>query len=88
MLAMDDTNSTLTQAVSHPSEDTRSYLVLLEVLVRQWEIPLTLYGNRHASFKYNSHLGPVIYKSTQFARVMGSWASSRYSPCHPRPKAV
>ena len=57
LLAVDDATSTVTQAVFHPSEDTRSYLVVLEGLVRQWEIPLALYSNRHAAFKYNAHQG-------------------------------
>ena len=58
------------QALFHPSEDTRGYLVLLEGLVRQWGIPLALYSDRHAAFKYNARQGYVLYESTQFARVM------------------
>ena len=52
------------------SEDTWGYLVLLEGLVRQWGIPLALYSDRHAAFKYNARQGPVLCESTQFARVM------------------
>ena len=63
LLAVDD-------AIFHPSEDTRGYLVLLEGLVRQWGIPLALYSDLHAAFKYNARQGPVLYESTQFARVM------------------
>jgi len=70
LLAVDDATSTVAQAVFHPSEDTRGYLVLLEGLVRQWGIPLALYSDRHAAFKYNARQGPVLYESTQFARVM------------------
>ena len=43
---------------------------LLEGLIRQWAIPLALYSDRHAAFKYNARQGPVLYESTQFARVM------------------
>ena len=32
--------------------------------------PLALYSDRHATFKYNARQGPVLYESTQFARVM------------------
>ena len=32
--------------------------------------PLALYSDRHAAFKYNARQGPVLYESTQFARVM------------------
>ena len=38
--------------------------------MRQWGIPLALYSDRHAAFKYNARQGPVLYESTQFARVM------------------
>ena len=70
LLAVDDATGVAAQAIFHPSEDTRGYLVLLEGLVRQWGIPLALYSDRHAAFKYNARQGPVLYESTQFARVM------------------
>ena len=70
LLAVDDATGTVAQAIFHPSEDTRGYLVLLEGLVRQWGIPLALYSDRHAAFKYNARQGPALYESTQFARVM------------------
>ena len=38
--------------------------------MRQWGIPLALYSDRHAACKYNARQGPVLYESTQFARVM------------------
>ena len=41
-----------------------------EGLVRQWGIPLALYSDRHAAFKYNARQAPVLAESTQFARVM------------------
>ena len=34
------------------------------------ESPLALYSDRHAAFKYNARQGPVLYESTQLARVM------------------
>ena len=70
LLAVDDATGTVAQAVFHPSEDTRSYLILLEGLVRQWGIPLAIYSDRHAAFKYNARQGAAQYESTQFARVM------------------
>ena len=70
LLAVDDATGTVAQAIFHPTEDTRGYLVLLEGLVRQWGIPLALYSDRHAAFKYNARQGTVLYESTQFARVM------------------
>ena len=56
--------------LSLPQRGNRGYLALLEGLVRQWGIPLALYSDRHAAFKYNARQGPVLYESTQFARVM------------------
>jgi len=70
LLAVDDATGTVANAVFQPGEDTRGYLVMLEGLVRQWGIPLALYSDRHAAFKYNARQGLVLYESTQFARVM------------------
>ena len=70
LLAVDDATGVVAQAVFHTGEDTRGYLVMLEGLVRQWGIPLALYSDRHAAFKYNARQAPVLAESTQFARVM------------------
>ena len=70
LIAVDDATSTVAQAVFRTSEDTRGYLVLLEGLIRQWGIPLALYSDRHAAFKYNARQKPVPVETTQFARVM------------------
>ena len=39
-------------------------------LVCQWGIPLALYSDRDAAFKYNARQKPVPVETTQFARVM------------------
>ena len=71
LIAVDDATGTVAQAVFRTGEDTRGYLVLLEGLVRQWGIPLALYSDRHAAFKYNARQKPVPVETThQFARVM------------------
>ena len=70
LIAVDDATGTVAQAVFRTTEDTRGYLVLLEGLVRQWGIPLALYSDRHAAFKYNARQRPVPVETTQFARVM------------------
>ena len=44
--------------------------MLLEGLVRQWGIPLAIYSDRHAAFKYNARQRPTPVETTQFARVM------------------
>ena len=70
LIAVDDATGTVAPAVFRTTEDTRGYLVLLEGLVRQWGIPLALYSDRHAAFKYNAREKPVPVETTQFARVM------------------
>ena len=70
LIAVADATGTVAQAAFRTSEDTRGYLVLLEGLVRQWGIPLALYGDRHSAFKYNARQKPVPVETTQFARVM------------------
>ena len=70
LLAVDDATGAVAQAVFRTSEDTRGYLVLLEGLIRQWGIPLAVYSDRHAAFKYNARQVPVLAESTQFAKVI------------------
>ena len=70
LIAVDDATGTVAQAVFRTTEDTRGYLVLLEGLVQQWGIPVALYSDRHAAFKYNARKKPVPVETTQFARVM------------------
>ena len=70
LIAVDDATGTVSQAVFHTTEDTRGYLVLLEGLICQWGIPLAIYSDRHAAFKYNARKKPVPMETTQFARVM------------------
>ena len=70
LIAVDDATGTVVQAVFRTTEDTRGYLVLMEGLVRQWGIPLALYSDRHAAFKYTPRQKPVAVETTQFARVL------------------
>ena len=70
LIAVDDATGTVAQAVFRTTEDTRGYLVLLERLICQWGIPLALYSDRHAAFKYYARQKPVPVETTQFARVM------------------
>ena len=70
LIAVDDATGTVAQAVFRTTEDTRGYLVLIESLIRQCGIPLALYSDRHAAFKYNARQKPVPVETTQFARVM------------------
>ena len=70
LLTVDDTTGAVVQAVFRTTGDTRGYLALLEGLIRRRDIPLALYSDRHSAFKYNARKVPVLYESTQFARVM------------------
>ena len=70
LLAVDGATGTVAQSVFRTTEDTRGYLVLLGGMVRQWGIPLAIYSDRHAAFKYNALQKPVPVETTQFARVL------------------
>ena len=70
LIPLDGATGTVVQAVFRTTGDTRGCLVLLEGLVRQWGIPLALYSDRHAAFKYNVRQKLVPLETTQFARVM------------------
>ena len=86
LIAVDDATGTVAQAVFRTSEDTRGYLVLLEGLIRQWGIPLALYSDRHAAFKYNARQKPVPVETTQFARVMRDLGSQQIFALSPQAK--
>ena len=71
LMAVDEVPAAIVgQTVFQTTEDTRGYLVPLEGLVQRRGIPLALYSDRHAAFKYNAHRKPVPVENTQFARVM------------------
>ena len=86
LIAVDDATGVVAQAVFRTTEDTRGYLVLLEGLVRQWGIPLALYSDRHAAFKYNARQKPVPVETTQFARVMRDLGSQQIFALSPQAK--
>ena len=86
LIAVDDATGTVAQAVFRTGEDTRGYLVFLEGLVRQWGIPLALYSDRHAAFKYNARQKPVPVETTQFARVMRDLGSHQIFAFSPQAK--
>ena len=86
LIAVDDATGTVAQAVFRTTEDTRGYLVLLEGLVRQWGIPLALYSDRHAAFKYNARQKPVPVETTQFARVMREMGTQQIFALSPQAK--
>ena len=50
-------------------EDSRSYFLLLQGLIRRRDIPLALYTDRHPVFKHRSEYQPAG-TATQFGRAM------------------
>ena len=69
LLAMDDATGTVVNAMFCELENTRSYFLLLERLVRGRGIPLALYADRHAVFKYTPP-SEAAGAPTQFSRAM------------------
>ena len=86
LLAVDNATGAVAQAVFRPGKDTRGYLVLLEGLIRQWGIPLALYSDRHAAFKYNARRVPVLAESTQFAKVIRELGTQQIFALSPQAK--
>ena len=69
LLAVDDATGCVVNALFCEQENTRSYLLLMRDLIRRCGVPLALYSDRHAVFKYvpGSHQSPA---PTQFGRAM------------------
>jgi ribosomal protein S14 len=69
LLAIDDATSTVPYALFRQEEDTHGYFLLMQELIRRCGVPLALYSDRHAVFKYvpGSHQSPA---PTQFGRAM------------------
>ena len=86
LLTVDDTTGAVVQAVFRTTGDTRGYLALLEGLIRRRDIPLALYSDRHSAFKYNARKVPVLYESTQFARVMRELGTQQIFALSPQAK--
>ena len=52
LLAIDDATSTVPYALFRHEEDTHGYFLLMQELIRRCGVPLALYSDRHAVFKY------------------------------------
>ena len=72
LIAVDDATGTVAHRPSSaPARTPVATWCSWKGLVRQWGIPLALYSDRHAAFKYNARQKPVPVETThQFARVM------------------
>ena len=69
LLAIDDATGTVVNALFCELENTHSYFSLLDGLIRRCGIPLALYADRHAVFKYTPPL-EAAGAPTQFSRAM------------------
>ena len=67
LLAIDDATGIVVNAMFCELENTHSYFLLLDGLIRRCGIPIALYSDRHAVFKYTP---PSEAAKTQFSRAM------------------
>ena len=70
LLAVDDATGTVPHALFSWQEDTRSYFLLMEELVRRRGIPLAIYSDRHGVFKFAGDVSGKQVWPTHFARAM------------------
>ena len=69
LFAVDDATGTVVHALFCDHEDTSSYFLLMQGLIRRCGIPLALYTDRHAVFIHRSEYQPTR-TPTQFGRAM------------------
>ena len=69
LFAVDDATGCVPGALFCDHEDTGSYFLLMQGLLRRRGIPLALYTDRHAVFKHRSEYQPAG-TPTQFGRAM------------------
>ena len=69
LLAIDDATGIVVNALFCELENTHSYFLLLDGLIRRCGIPIALYSDRHAVFKYTPPL-EAAGAPTQFSRAM------------------
>ena len=69
LLAIDDASGIVVNALFCELENTHSYFSLLDGLIRRCGIPLALYADRHAVFKYTPP-SEAASAPTQFSRAM------------------
>ena len=69
LLAIDDASGIVVNALFCELENTHSYFSLLDGLIRRCGIPIALYSDRHAVFKYTPP-SEAAGAPTQFSRAM------------------
>ena len=69
LFAVDDATGAVVNAIFCDHEDTSSYFLLMQGLLRRYGVPLALYTDRHPVFKHRSEYQPDGMP-TQFGRAM------------------
>ena len=69
LFAVDDATGAVVNALFCSREDTHSYFLLMQGLLRRCGVPLALYTDRHPVFKHRSEYQPAG-TPTQFGRAM------------------
>ena len=69
LFAVDDATGCVVNAIFCDPEDTNSYFLLMQGLLRRRGVPLALYTDRHPVFKHKSEYQPAG-TPTQFGRAM------------------
>ena len=70
LLTVDDATGTVPAAMFCQEEDTPSYFLLMNRLIRRHGIPLAIYSDRHPVFKFTGDIDRYPAGPTQFARAM------------------
>ena len=70
LLTVDDATGTVPAAMFCQEEDTPSYFLLMDRLIRRHGIPIAIYSDRHPVFKFTGDIDRYPAGPTQFARAM------------------
>ena len=70
LLTVDDATGTVPAAMLCQEEDTPSYFLLMDRLIRRYGIPIAIYSDRHPVFKCTGDIDRYPAGPTQFARAM------------------
>ena len=85
LLAVDDATGMVADALFCELENTHSYFSLLDGLIRRCGIPIALYSDRHAVFKYTPP-SEAAGAPTQFSRAMDELGVQLIFARSPQPK--
>ena len=85
---MDDATGTVPAAILCREEDTSSYLLLVNKLVRQRGLPLAIYSDRHPVFKFTGDTARYPADPTQFARALDELGIRQIFARSPQAKGI